>query len=172
MTAMMDRTLQTLLAWQGNPVCREVEYRFTVLAYIKNITYHDYGTVDPAEVLQVRWCAAKSIAAAVALSRGTGPFTLTLLARTALVCCWNSTRTTRLLVLWSGLAVTIVLSLFGRCHECICVFAMKMARFLRQVDLRQSTGNCSRQDMIDPDKYLFGGRFALRQCSKGMDGFA
>ncbi|CAN0438287.1 unnamed protein product, partial [Ectocarpus sp. 13 AM-2016] len=43
---------------QGNPVCREVEYRFTVLAYIKNIAYHDYGTVDPAEVLQVRWCAA------------------------------------------------------------------------------------------------------------------
>lgn len=34
-------------------MCREVEYRFTVLAYIKNITYHDYGTVDPAEVLQV-----------------------------------------------------------------------------------------------------------------------
>lgn len=43
-------------AWQGNPVCREVEYRFTVLAYIKNITYHDYGTVDPAEVLQVHAC--------------------------------------------------------------------------------------------------------------------
>ena len=38
---------------QGNPVCREVEYRFTVLAYIKNITYHDYATVDPAEVAQV-----------------------------------------------------------------------------------------------------------------------
>lgn len=35
-------------------MCREVEYRFTVLAYIKNITYHDYGTVDPAEILQVR----------------------------------------------------------------------------------------------------------------------
>ena len=41
---------------QGNPVCREVEYRFTVLAYIKNITYHDYATVDPAEVTQVRQC--------------------------------------------------------------------------------------------------------------------
>lgn len=39
--------------FQGNPVCREVEYRFTVLAYIKNITYHDYATVDPAEVVQV-----------------------------------------------------------------------------------------------------------------------
>eukprot|EP00903_Cladosiphon_okamuranus_P006381 g6246.t1 len=41
-----------LVNLEGNPVCREVEYRFTVLAYIKNITYHDYGTVDPAEVLQ------------------------------------------------------------------------------------------------------------------------
>lgn len=43
-----------VLPWQGNPVCREVEYRFTVLAYIKNITYLDYGTIDPTEVLQVR----------------------------------------------------------------------------------------------------------------------
>lgn len=42
-----------LFLCQGNPVCREVEYRFTVLAYIKNITYHDYATVDLAEVLQV-----------------------------------------------------------------------------------------------------------------------
>lgn len=30
-----------------------MEYKFTVLAYIKNITYHDYATVDPAEVSQV-----------------------------------------------------------------------------------------------------------------------
>ncbi|CBN75927.1 Protein phosphatase 1, regulatory subunit, and related proteins [Ectocarpus siliculosus] len=43
-----------LVNLEGNPVCREVEYRFTVLAYIKNITYHDYGTVDPAEVLQAK----------------------------------------------------------------------------------------------------------------------
>ncbi|CAN0573130.1 unnamed protein product, partial [Ectocarpus sp. 12 AP-2014] len=43
-----------LVNLEGNPVCREVEYRFTVLAYIKNIAYHDYGTVDPAEVLQAK----------------------------------------------------------------------------------------------------------------------
>ncbi|CAM9929189.1 unnamed protein product, partial [Ectocarpus sp. 4 AP-2014] len=43
-----------LVNLEGNPVCREIEYRFTVLAYIKNITYHDYGTVDPAEVLQAK----------------------------------------------------------------------------------------------------------------------
>lgn len=58
MTTIMTVPNTLFWAWQGNPVCREVEYRFTVLAYIKNITYHDYGTVDPAEVLQVRWCAA------------------------------------------------------------------------------------------------------------------
>ncbi|CAM9371112.1 unnamed protein product, partial [Hapterophycus canaliculatus] len=43
-----------LVNLEGNPVCREVEYRFTVLAYIKNITYLDYGTIDPTEVLQAK----------------------------------------------------------------------------------------------------------------------
>lgn len=50
------------LAYQGNPVCREVEYRFAVLAYIKNITYLDYGTIDPTEVLQV--CGAEQCSVA------------------------------------------------------------------------------------------------------------
>ncbi|CAM9261125.1 unnamed protein product [Ascophyllum nodosum] len=43
-----------LVNLQGNPVCREVEYRFAVLAYIKNITFHDYAAVDPTEVLQAK----------------------------------------------------------------------------------------------------------------------
>lgn len=49
-------------------MCREVEYRFTVLAYIKNIKYHDYGTVDPTEVLQV-CVVVTSTPLAVALPR-------------------------------------------------------------------------------------------------------
>jgi Leucine-rich repeat len=39
-----------LVNLEGNPVCREADYRYTALAYLRSMRFHDYVMVDPAEV--------------------------------------------------------------------------------------------------------------------------
>ncbi|KAG5188451.1 protein phosphatase 1 [Tribonema minus] len=43
-----------LVNLEGNPVCKEADYRFTALAYLKAMKFHDYTMVDPSEVEQAR----------------------------------------------------------------------------------------------------------------------
>jgi len=39
---------------EGNPVCKDPEYRFFVLAYLPNLKYVDYALVGPSEVISAR----------------------------------------------------------------------------------------------------------------------
>jgi Leucine-rich repeat (LRR) protein len=39
-----------LVNLEGNPMCKEAEYKFTALAYLRALRFHDYTMVDAAEV--------------------------------------------------------------------------------------------------------------------------